>query len=225
MSASETGNEPPPKRAVWASYKIFGDALQGQLAERVAAMEEAKRAAGFDETTSRTYASEASAQSAFGAAADALLDPARWGRIWGAPSAPFALFTESGRPTGRHAPEAGDFVRDEAFCAHRGASWSRLEALERDEHRLSLTLRPAHDPSRRPPTPGVTCHFLTRAATIRFTVERKGERVVARVEVAGCQPNTGDEAGGRITAMKNDTAARLADAGFWKKATEVLIES
>lgn len=141
-----------------------------------------------------------------------LLDVNQWSRLSGLDQARFVLYDARGRRVYRVQAEPGDFVAIALPVAGlMRTDWVRVEAVRVTPTAAVLVVRPSHDPTRRPPMPDVTAHFFTREATNRFTLERRGPWLIARVEGRDECANVGDECGGAQLALVN----RVLAEGGW----------
>jgi hypothetical protein len=122
------------------------------------------------------------------------------------------LFDAAGRRRYRMEAAPGDFVAIALPVAGLWRTdWVRVEAVDRAPDRLTLTVRPSHDPTRRPMAEHLTAHFFTREARNLFTLERRGPWLFARVEGLDECANVGAECESPALAVVN----RLLAEGGW----------
>jgi hypothetical protein len=213
-------------RAKWASNKLYADALQARLADKLAEIEGGKPAQGggsFAQAT-RAFRGEAAARDGFARAVGRLLEVDGWGPRTGVEGAVVSLHGEDGERLPAGQPVAvGRFARLLLHGEKAGPDWMRVESLDRTDERVALALKPAADPSARPPAPGVTRHHLGRDAVHAFRVERKGATVTATMRGTDERPNSGREAGGFLAAARNTRIAKAVASDAWRAFVESLI--
>lgn len=222
----------PARPTRWASYKIFGDALNAQLAGRLEELEAARAEEGIEVAALRVYDSDASAGSAFDAKAARLADIASWERLLETeeteddPAPEYEVCDGEGIPLLREQPEPGDFVRTNMYVEDRPDHylWLRVESVEREPRRLRFVLRPSHDPTAAPPAEAITAHFIERAATWTFELERDGSLLAARVRRKSERPNVGGESGGRLAATLHHLLWKKLHPEDWRPFVEALVE-
>lgn len=160
----------------------------------------------------RQFANTAAAQTEFTERRRLLLDVNQWSRISGIENANFALFDAEGHRVYRHHALEGDFIAiDLPVAGLVRTDWVRIERIDLEPSLVSVTVRPSHDPTRKPVKPGIVAHFFTSEATNTFTLERRGPWMFARVEGRNECANTADECESPQLAAANRV---LAESGW-----------
>ncbi len=161
-------------------------------------------------SSSREYASEPEARTAFAAQAKKLLDVNQWTALSGKENATFELYDRTGAPAAGRPAGVGDFVRI-VLPGQSKPDWVRIEDVALTSDRAGVRVRPSYDPTKHPLTPDVTAHFFSRETTNAFLLERDGKTVTARVEGRDESANVGPGAGGLERAVRN----RAVCEGAW----------
>jgi hypothetical protein len=163
-------------------------------------------------TARRLFDSPDEARRAFASRGRRLLDVNCWSKLSGVEMARFVLFDATGARRYGMAAEPGDFVAIALPIAGLvRTDWVRIEAIALERDKIRLTVRPSHDPTRRPLAPELTAPFFTREAVNHFTLERRGPWLFARVEGRDECANVGDECENAQLALAN----RLLAEGGW----------
>ena len=157
----------------------------------------------------RAYDSEAEARAAFARHAAELLAPNAWSAVSGIENAGFAHHDAAGEAVaGRRAAKVGDFVRITLpFAGAERNEWVRVEHVIEQPDRVSVVVRPSHDPTLRPLRPDVVAHFFGPEATNAFTLVRDGATLVAQIAGRHERANVGPEAGGAANALRHRITA------------------
>jgi hypothetical protein len=181
-----------------------------------------------DAEHSITAESDEQAGKIFETAKRRLLDVNHWQQLCGKASAKFTLTDAEGNEVNRSAQVNDHFkinIPAPGSVTGEGYDWVQVETIEENEdgQLLAIRVRPATDPR----TPGDdVAHFFKDAATSTFAVEKKGNKVMARVHGRNEEPNTTSEK--VIDKVRNAIVAIGAMIGLstpqWQSLVKGLLE-
>ncbi|WP_345254639.1 hypothetical protein [Flaviaesturariibacter amylovorans] len=178
---------------------------------------------------SRSFGSEAEANTFFDVLKARLLNVNDWHRMAGAATAVFQLTDAEGLEVDRTV-QAGDHFKIDipgpGSVTGEGFDWVQVEAIDEGEadgaEHLTIRVRPATDPNT--PRPDVA-HFFSDDATSSFMVRREGTTVTAAVYGRNEKPNTAAEK--LVDKARNLAVASGAIAAAskfqWKSLVEGLV--
>ena len=187
---------------------------------------EEKGGAKSDTDSEASFDNEELAKEFFETVKERLLDVNNWHKRAGQATAKFTLTDNSGVEVQRSVQEGDHFKIDipgPGTATGDGYDWVRVESINDDATSLSITVRPATNPTNDKKD---IAHFFSDEATSCFEVKREGNKVIAAVHGRNEKPNTGAEK--TTDKARNAAVASGAIGGFsklqWKSLVNGLVE-
>lgn len=170
--------------------------------------------------------SEQEAKNFFTTVKERLLAINEWHQYAGSATADFQLTDNNGAPVER-LPQKGDHFKIKipgpGTVTGEGNDWVQIEAIEEEENRIGIRVRPATNPTNEPTD---VAHFFDEDATSSFLVKREGKKVTAGVYGRNEKPNTDTET--VVDKVRNAAIAAGAISGFsklqWKSLVNGLVK-